>query len=115
MYPEVELLDHMAILYFSFFEEPLYCFPLWLYCLIFSLTVHKASNFFASLPTPIIFCFVLVSLLSSYPNRDVKWYLIVVLTFISLMINDTEHFIMCLFAIYISYLKKYLFKTFVHF
>ena len=31
-YPEMELLDHMVVLFYLF-EEPAYCFPLWLYTL----------------------------------------------------------------------------------
>lgn len=41
----------------------------------------------------------------------VKWYLIVVLLFISLMTNNVEHFFMCLFMSLVKYL---LLKPFVH-
>ena len=37
-----------------------------------------------------------------------QWYLIVVLTTISLMANEVEHIFMCLLAIYISSLEKIL-------
>ena len=43
----------------------------------------------------------------------VIWYLIVVLPYIFLVTNYTEHLFMCLFVSYISYLMRYLFKPFV--
>ena len=58
---------------------------------------------------------LLIELLMIANMAGVRWYLIVVLIYISLMINDIEHFFICLLAICVPSLEKGLFRSCVHF
>ena len=55
------------------------------------------------------FLFLIIVILTS-----VRWYLIVVLTSISLMIRDAEYFFRYLLAIWVYSFEKCLFRSFVH-
>ena len=101
---EVELLDHIVILFLIFWDHP-YCFPQWQHQLTFPPTVPRTSLFSTPSPALVITCLFD----NGHSNRCV------VLICIFLMTTDVEHLFMYLLVIHISSLGKCPFRSFAHF
>lgn len=93
---------------FNLLKKSLHCFPKWLYInFIFTISVRFGSS--TSLSTLAII-FLIVAILAA-----VKWYLIVPLLCISLMLSEAEHLFTCSLANPMPSLVKWLFKFFAYF
>ena len=113
IYLGMDLLGHMIILYLTFWGTSIlffavvvpFCIPI---CNVWGfqfLYILKNTCYFLCI------CFFLIIIIL----MDMKWYLAVVVIYISLMTRVVEHLFMCLLAICVFSLEKYLSTYFTHF
>ena len=98
--------NNMVALLSVFKEPPYYSLQRWYQC-SFSPTVQEGPLLFTPSPSFIVVHVLMIAILTR-----VRWYLIIILICISLIISNIEHHYMCLLAIHISSLGKCLIQGF---
>jgi len=110
IYPGVESLDHVAVVFLVFFRK----FHTVFHSGWFNLHFHQQCTkvpFYAHPCLNLLFVFFLMIVILT----GVRWCLMVILFYISLEISNAEQLIMFLLTICISSLEKCLFNSFSHF